>query len=393
MYNPAAMSSRPVPVDVIIPVYRNLSATRRCIQSVMRSEPGPLEKIIVIDDAAPEPEVREFCQSLAAQPGFVVMHNTENIGFVATVNRGIAASTGSDIVLLNSDTEVANNWLQRMQNRACAEENIGTVTPLSNNASVCSYPVPMKANPLPEGWTLGELDALASEANGGTTLELPTAVGFCMYIRRACIDAIGVFDVENFGIGYGEECDFSMRARAAGWRNVLSPDVFVYHEGGQSFSGQTEARIREAEATLHRLHPEYHVLATRFIDQDPVRPFRDALDSARLGARQADAPAIISALRTHRDAVIDSSSNREMALEHALGELRVRCEELTRDCDELASNLKIREDRLAELDEAYEVTSRELTRLQEREHRWQYVMYIINRMDELRFRVAGKKAR
>lgn len=393
MYNPAAMSSHTVPVDVIIPVYRNLSATRRCIQSVLGSEPGPRRKIIVIDDATPEPEVREFCRSLAAQPGFVVMHNTENLGFVATVNRGIAASAGSDIVLLNSDTEVANNWLQRMQNRACSEENIGTVTPLSNNASVCSYPVPMKANPLPEGWTLGELDALASEANGGATLELPTAVGFCMYIRRACIDAIGVFDVENFGIGYGEECDFSMRARAAGWRNVLSPDVFVYHEGGQSFTGQTETRIRDAEATLHRIHPEYHVLATRFIDEDPVRPFRDALDRARLDARQADAPAIISALKTHRDAVIDSRSNREMALEHALGELRVRCEELTRDCDELASNLKIREDRLAELDEAYEVTSRELTRLQEREHRWKYVMYIVNRMDELRFRLAGKRAR
>lgn len=393
MYNPAAMSSQPVPVDIIIPVYRNLSATRRCIESVLGSEPGPRGKIIVIEDAAPEPEVREFCHSLAARPELVVMHNTENLGFVATVNRGIAASTGNDIVLLNSDTEVANDWLQRMQNRAYAEEDIGTVTPLSNNASVCSYPVPMKPNPLPEGWALEALDALASEANAGAALELPTAVGFCMYIRRACIDAIGVFDVENFGIGYGEECDFSMRARAAGWRNMLAPDVFVYHEGGQSFSGQTEARIRDAEATLHRIHPQYHVLATRFIDEDPVRPFRDALDRARLDARQADAPAIIGALKTHRDAVIDTRTNREMGLEHALGELRARCEELTRECDELASSLKIREDRLAELGEAYDKTSRELTRLQEREHRWRYVMYLVNRMDELGFRLTGKKAR
>jgi GT2 family glycosyltransferase len=393
MYNPAAMSPRPLPADIIIPVYRNLSATRRCIDSVLGSEPGPRGKIIVIDDATPEPELREFCQSLAEQPDCVVMHNTDNLGFVATVNRGIAASRGNDIVLLNSDTEVANDWLQRMQSGAYSEDNIGTVTPLSNNASVCSYPVPMKPNPLPDGWTLEQLDALASAANGGATLDLPTAVGFCMYIRRACIDAIGVFDVENFGIGYGEECDFSMRARAAGWRNVLTPDVFVYHEGGQSFSGQTEARIRSAETTLQRIHPEYHVLATRFIDEDPVRPFRDALDRARLDARQADAPAIISALKTHRDAVIDSRTNREMALEHALGELRVRCEELTRECDELSSNLKISEDRLSELDEAYDVTSRELTRLQEREQRWKYLMYLVNRMDGLRFRLAGKRAR
>jgi len=393
MYNPAAMSSHPVPVDIIIPVYRNLSATRRCIQSVLESEAGPRDRIIVIDDAAPEPEVREFCRSLAARPEFTVMHNTENLGFVATVNRGIAASAGNDILLLNSDTEVANDWLQRMQNRAYSGDNIGTVTPLSNNASVCSYPVPMKPNPLPDGWSLQALDALASKANGNAMLELPTAVGFCMYIRRACIEAIGVFDVENFGIGYGEECDFSMRARAAGWRNVLTPDVFVFHEGGQSFTVQTEARIRDAEATLHRIHPEYHVLATRFIDEDPVRPFRDALDKARLEARQADAAAIISALRTHRDAVIDSSTNREMALEHAVGELRARCEELNRESGELASKLKVAEDRLAELGEAFEVTSRELTRLQEREHRWKYLMYLINRADELGLRLAGTRAR
>ena len=365
----------------------------------MGSEPGPRGKIIVIDDASPEPEVRKFCQSLAERPDCVVMHNTENLGFVATVNRGIAASHGNDIVLLNSDTEVANDWLQRMQDRAYSARNIGTVTPLSNNASVCSYPVPMKPNPLPEGWTLEKLDALASEANGGATLELPTAVGFCMYIRRVCIDAIGVFDVENFGIGYGEECDFSMRARAAGWRNVLTPDVFVYHEGGQSFAGRTEARIRDAEATLHRIHPEYHVLATRFIDADPIRPFRDALDRARLDARQADSAAIISALKTHRDALIGSKTNREMAVEHALGEIRVRCEELTgqrdrltRQCDELASSLKLSEDKLAELSAAYDVTSRELTRLQEREYRWKYLMYLVNRMDELGLRLGGKKA-
>ena len=106
---------------------------------------------------------------------------------------------------------------------------------------------------MPPGWELADLDRAAASANGGQVLELPTAVGFCMYIKRACLAQVGPFDVENFGVGYGEECDFSMRARAAGWVNILSPDVFVFHQGGQSFQDSTNDRISRAEQTLHRL--------------------------------------------------------------------------------------------------------------------------------------------
>jgi glycosyltransferase involved in cell wall biosynthesis len=343
--------------------------------------------VIVIDDASPEPEVSSWCQQLAARDKVTVLQNPENLGFVATVNRGMEASGDTDVVLLNSDTQVANDWLQRLQACAYSDDHIGTVTPLSNNASVCSYPLPLRENNLPEGWSTGALDALAARVNGGRLIELPTAVGFCMYIRRACLNAVGSFDEQNFGIGYGEECDFSMRAKAAGWVNALGADVFVYHEGGQSFEGQTEARIRAAEETLHRLHPQYHILATAFIDEDPVRVFRDALDAGRIEQRPGDAADILESVRNHRNALLEFKTNRELGLEHAFSEVKAQSESLRAQLEEAVSARVSAEQKLGDAQPLLEA----FARLQQRDRRWRYLLYLINRMDALYLRVAGPR--
>ena len=67
---------------------------------------------------------------------------------------------------------------------------------------------------------------------GQPLVELPTAVGSCMAIRRACLDEVGGFDADRFGRGYGEENDFCRRASAADWRHVAATDLFVWHRGG-----------------------------------------------------------------------------------------------------------------------------------------------------------------
>src|SRR5690606_40059987 len=70
----------------------------------------------------------------------------------------------------------------------------------------CALPI------LPQGLNLELLDSLFATANPGQIMDIPRAVGFCMYIRRECLDQIGLFDEERFGRGYGEENDFSMRS-------------------------------------------------------------------------------------------------------------------------------------------------------------------------------------
>ena len=81
------------------------------------------------------------------------------------------------------------------------------------------------------------VSAAIARAAVPTYPDLPTGVGFCLFIRRALIDEIGMLDTA-FGAGYGEENDLCLRAARAGWRNVLADNAFVIHVGGRSFAGR-----------------------------------------------------------------------------------------------------------------------------------------------------------
>ncbi len=270
-----------LPIDVIVPVYRGLDETRRCIESALAARQQTPFELIVINDAGPEPELTAWLRDKAAAGRLTLLENERNLGFVLTVNRGMALHPERDVVLLNSDTEVANDWLDRLA--ACADRHpaAGTLTPWSNNATICSYPY--------EGWTggvpgtlgLAGLDALIRTTLAGETLEIPTAVGFCMYIRRRCLQETGLFDAERFGRGYGEENDFCRRAAGLGWQNLLAADVFVFHEGGVSFSDERAALQANAMQRLLEAHPDYLDVVQAWIQGNPAEPLRAMIDSAR----------------------------------------------------------------------------------------------------------------
>lgn len=280
-------SGRPTPqptekVDIIVPVYGGAQETRRCLSSLLASRVQHPHEILVINDASPDPEQVAWLRSLADRGAITLLSNPTNLGFVATVNRGMALHPDRDVVLLNSDTEVAGDWLDRLIRAAYASCNIGTVTPFSNNATLCSYPRAFFDNALPAGTSTAKLDALCAQTVPGAHVDLPTAVGFCMYIRRACLAETGLFSVEHFGKGYGEENDFCMRATRRGWRHILCADTFVFHSGGASFSDSSNPRKQAAQATLERLHPDYAARVHRHIERDPARPLRAAVESRRL---------------------------------------------------------------------------------------------------------------
>lgn len=280
-------------VDVIVPVYRGLEATRRCVESVLRADCATRFELILIDDASPEAELTAYCESLRGRPGVSIVRNPRNLGFVTSVNRGMGLHPGRDVVLLNSDTEVANDWLDRLRRCVHGSPDIATATPFSNNATICSYPRFCDENALPPAG-LGELDRVFAQVNAGEHLDLPTAVGFCMYIRRACLDQVGLFDAGEFGRGYGEENDFSRRAAKAGWRNLLCADTFVFHAGGVSFGDERAALLPAAAAAMARLHPEYAAAVQAFVAADPPARLRQAVDM-ELARRRMGLPAASAA--------------------------------------------------------------------------------------------------
>jgi GT2 family glycosyltransferase/glycosyltransferase involved in cell wall biosynthesis len=265
-------------VDVVIPVYRGLAATRRCLRSLLRDPKpglgGPLHRIIVIDDASPEPALSRYLDRLAARRFIHLLRNAKNLGFVASVNRGIAEAGTHDVVLLNADTEVPAGWLGRLAGQAYSHPKVATVSPFSNNATLCSYPA-VEGGPLPFGESLARIDAACLAANAGRSVTVPTTVGFCMYLRRDALDALGAFDAETFGRGYGEENDYCMRASAAGWRHLLACDLFVFHEGEVSFGGNAPERVASV-APLDARWPDYRRRVGIHIRLDEARPFRFA---------------------------------------------------------------------------------------------------------------------
>ena len=128
-------------VDVVVPVYRGLEETRRCLESALATIDPDWARLVVINDASPEPAISDYLRQLAtAHPQLVLLENERNLGFVASVNRGMQFDTDRDIVLLNSDVEVANDWLQRLREAACHNGKVASLTPFANNATLCSFP-------------------------------------------------------------------------------------------------------------------------------------------------------------------------------------------------------------------------------------------------------------
>ena len=277
-------------IDVVIPVYAGFAETRRCVESVLAAGVAAPHEVVVVDDATPEPGIASWLDELAAARRITLLRNESNRGFVHSANRGMALHDGRDVVLLNSDTEVPPGWLDRLAAAAASDARIASVTPFSNNATLCSYPHWGWTGGLPGALGLAGLDALFACELAGRTLDLPTAVGFCMYIPRAALAALGAFDEERYGRGYGEENDFCMRAWKSGWRNVLAADVFVFHEGAVSFSAEREQRVEQATVALLAQHPEYTERVQAFMASDPARPLRAAIDlaRARMGAPEAE---------------------------------------------------------------------------------------------------------
>ncbi|WP_319781505.1 glycosyltransferase [Oceanisphaera sp. IT1-181] len=269
-------------IDIVLPVYKDQELTLRCIASVLKAQYTTPCELIVINDASPEPELSAELQRMATKGLFTLVENSCNLGFVQTVNRGMRLHLDRDVVLLNSDTEVYGNWLDRLHKVAWRHEKNATVTPLSNNATICSYPRFLHDNPFPLETPYAVLDQLAAKHNAGLEAQAPTGVGFCMYIRRDAMQKIGLFDEQAFGKGYGEENDFCQRALQQGWRNIIAADVFVRHLGGASFQDEKANRVAHALDVLKERYPDYQQQVNTFIQHNPLMQARQNLDFARL---------------------------------------------------------------------------------------------------------------
>jgi GT2 family glycosyltransferase len=271
------------PVDVLIPVFDGLDETLECINSAItaRKLNRTPHRVVVIEDVSPVPALSKALKVLAAKGKITLVQNPVNLGFIRSMNRAMALSPKQDVVWLNADTRVHGNWLDRLREVAYSDEDIASVTPFTNNGELMSFPRSRFSHPMPTAAEQGQLDALAASANG-QPMEIETGCGFCLYIKRSAIDAVGYLDEVHLSRGYGEETDWCLRARGLGWRHMGAPNVFVAHQGGVSFGEEKSLRVAHNNAILKQRYPDASARFDAFCLRDPIKPARQMLQRERL---------------------------------------------------------------------------------------------------------------
>ncbi len=258
--------------------------------------------------------------------------------FIGSVNRALDSVKQGDVILLNSDTIVPRGFIDRLAAAARSSPDIGTVTPLSNNGEFASFPLPNSSNPLRSRCEIERLDDIAARANPNTVVDIPSGIGFCLYVTRACLDRVGSLS-EEFARGYLEDVDFCLRARGHGFRNVCAPSVYVGHAGSKSFGREKRSLVVRNLRVLERRFPGHRSECAAFSEADPLRPARQALE--RIAASVACHPQLfvtgggaIGTITRHRASSVSLSTAPALILEvrhradkalvnirHALGEM------------------------------------------------------------------------
>lgn len=266
-------------VDIIIPVYNGIEYLDNLFNSLKKHTTTPC-RLIIIDDASPDVGIVDVIKKhLGDFQETIFLQNTHNLGFVKSVNKASEHVKSTCFVLLNTDVCVPNNWLERLLFPIYKEDNIATATPLSNAATVLSFPLINEDNQMNTDVAVDIDDAFKEIVYepSETAIDIPTGIGFCMAIKTDLWKALGGFDEATFGLGYGEENDFCQRANLKGFRNVYVPNLFVFHNHGGSFEPEKKQRMLKKNLNeLNRLHPGYHYQIETWIKNKRSQNFRDA---------------------------------------------------------------------------------------------------------------------
>jgi GT2 family glycosyltransferase len=264
-------------VEVLVPVYGDYEATRACVNALETEGSRIAKHVTVVDDCSPNAEIRKLLEDGASRGLFKLVRNGENLGFARSVNRVLKHLTECDVLLLNSDAILPCGAIDRLAQAAHSEPGIATVTPLSNNGEFTSFPNPFACNLLPATEQIHVVDAIASNANGLAIVDLPNGVGFCLYVTRACIEAVGPLP-ETYGRGYYEDVDYCLKARAVGLRSVCATGVYVGHAGSRSFESQKRRLVVRNLAILSERFPDHERECAAFVRADPLKSARAKIE-------------------------------------------------------------------------------------------------------------------
>lgn len=263
-------------VDIIIPVYNGIQYFDKLFGSLKKTNVS--YRLLIVDDCSPDKSVKKRLENYEATHDNVYLYRNEtNLGFVKSVNVGLKHSQ-NDVVLLNTDVELPQGWLERLITPIIKNRTIATVTPFTNSGTICSFPKFAEDNTVFNKLEVDEIDRFFRPVKPNY-IEMPTGVGFCMAMNQEAIREVGFLDEKNFGRGYGEENDWCQRAIKKGFTNVMCENLYVFHNHGGSFLSEEKAKLlKEHERKLSDKHPNYLRDVASFVEKDPDFDLRGYLE-------------------------------------------------------------------------------------------------------------------
>ena len=248
-------------VDIIICVHNAIDDVKKCLESVVKYTTSPYS-LILVDDGS-DAQTKSYLEDFAKTYRTKLVRNNIAKGYTFASNQALILSITDYVVLLNSDTIVTPEWLDRMMECAESDDLTGIVGPLSNTASWQSVPEievgdDWAQNNLPPDISIEKMGGLIAKYSARLYPEIIFLNGFCLLIKRALINDIGYFDEELFGEGYGEENDYCIRARKAQWNLRVADDVYIYHAQSRSYSDDRRKELcKRADKALTTKHSKH----------------------------------------------------------------------------------------------------------------------------------------
>ena len=226
-------------VSVIVVSHNARPLLRDCLLSVKAAQ-GPRHFEVVVADNASSDGSLEMCRD--EFPDVQTIENHENLGFGMANNQGIRASRAELVLLLNSDTVVSAESVNRLIEQILCRPGVGVlgcraIRPDGSEQPSC-FNFPSLKTAIVERLLLYGLSrklphtVMEYHATDGP-FECDWVLGACMLVRRAALEAVGGFD-ESIWM-YGEEMDLCYRIKAAGWKIMFDPHAEIIRLGGGSW--------------------------------------------------------------------------------------------------------------------------------------------------------------
>ena len=215
-----------IKVSIIILNYKNNKYTLDCIESLSNQSLKNFE-VLVVDNSENDENFSELKSLLLPFKKIIrikLIRNKVNLFFTSGVNIGVKNSVGEYICLLNNDTIVESDFLEKSINFLDSDEKIGFLSPKINY-----YELPeiiwhsgCKIKPFSK-----KLIYHFDKENSNIIQETDYAAGTALFIKKEVLDKIGALD-EIFFM-YCDELDWNFRAKKYGFKNIYFPQTTVYH--------------------------------------------------------------------------------------------------------------------------------------------------------------------